>query len=218
MPAGTKLNVRLTQAIEVDASQAGMKFKALVDDPVMIGGAIVIPRGAYGDGPGRQRSAVRQDEGQRQDLVEAQLDWLRRHGLRGRERLRRDPRAKARARKRRERSAGGAGLGAIVGGIAGGGSGAAIGAAVGGATGAAVAAGGEEHLKLPAETRLQFQLSAAVAIRLDVRVARDLCRSGRRLRGPGGLLLCNPVLAFSSRNRTARAVALRTPRSPTGVA
>ena len=49
-----------------------------------------------------------------------------------------------------------------VGGIAG--SGAAIGAAVGGATGAAVAAGGEEHLKSPAETRLQFQLSAGVAI------------------------------------------------------
>jgi hypothetical protein len=56
-------------------------------------------------------------------------------------------------------------LGAIVGGIAGGGEGAAIGAAVGGITGAAVASGGEEHLKLPAETRLQFQLTAAVNIR-----------------------------------------------------
>ena len=51
---------------------------------------------------------------------------------------------------------GGAGLGAIVGGIAGGGEGAAIGAAVGGVTGAAVASGGEEHLTLPAETRLSF--------------------------------------------------------------
>jgi hypothetical protein len=60
---------------------------------------------------------------------------------------------------------GGAGLGAIVGGIAGGGEGAAIGAAIGGVTGAAVASGGEEHLKLPAETRLQFKLSAAVTIK-----------------------------------------------------
>ena len=59
---------------------------------------------------------------------------------------------------------GGAGLGAIVGGIAGGGEGAAIGAAVGGLTGAAVASGGEEHLTLAAETRLQFRLTAAVAI------------------------------------------------------
>ena len=60
---------------------------------------------------------------------------------------------------------GGAGLGAIVGGIAGGGEGAAIGAAIGGVTGAAVASSGEEHLKLPAETRLQFQLAQAVTIR-----------------------------------------------------
>jgi hypothetical protein len=35
---------------------------------------------------------------------------------------------------------------------------------VGGATGAAVSAGGEEHLSLPAETRLQFTLTAAVNI------------------------------------------------------
>ena len=60
---------------------------------------------------------------------------------------------------------GGAGLGAIVGGIAGGGEGAAIGAAVGGVTGAVVASSGEEHLKLPAETRLQFHLGSAVNVR-----------------------------------------------------
>ena len=46
MPAGTPINVRLTQAIDVDSSQAGMNFKGVVDDPVMIGGSIVIPRGA----------------------------------------------------------------------------------------------------------------------------------------------------------------------------
>ena len=56
------------------------------------------------------------------------------------------------------------GLGAIVGGIAGGGKGAAIGAAVGAVGGTAIAAGGQEHLKVPAETRLTFNLSAAVNI------------------------------------------------------
>ncbi len=60
---------------------------------------------------------------------------------------------------------GGAGLGAIVGGIAGGGSGAAIGAAVGGVAGAAVAAEARNTWQLPAETRLQFQLTAAVNVR-----------------------------------------------------
>ena len=46
VPGGTVVNVRLTQDIDVDASQAGMKFKGLVDDPVMLSGKVVIPRGA----------------------------------------------------------------------------------------------------------------------------------------------------------------------------
>jgi len=54
---------------------------------------------------------------------------------------------------------GGAGLGAIAGGIAGGGKGAAIGAAVGAASGAVISAAGEQHLKVQAETRLEFGLS-----------------------------------------------------------
>ena len=61
--------------------------------------------------------------------------------------------------------AGGAGLGAIIGGIAGGGEGAAVGAVIGGGVGTAAAATtGEKHLALPAETRLQFTLNAAVTI------------------------------------------------------
>ena len=46
VPAGTTLAVRLTQGIDVDTSQTGQIFKAVVDDPVMIGGSVVIPRGA----------------------------------------------------------------------------------------------------------------------------------------------------------------------------
>ena len=34
VPAGSRINVRLTQAIDVDTSKAGMTFKAVVDDPV----------------------------------------------------------------------------------------------------------------------------------------------------------------------------------------
>jgi hypothetical protein len=60
--------------------------------------------------------------------------------------------------------AGGAGLGAAIGGIAGGGTGAAIGALAGAGAGAVMSASGTEHLKLPAETRLTFTLSAAVTL------------------------------------------------------
>jgi hypothetical protein len=46
IPQGTVLSVRLTQAIEVDAAQTGQTFKSLLDDPIMIGGQVVLPRGA----------------------------------------------------------------------------------------------------------------------------------------------------------------------------
>ena len=163
VPAGTTLNVRLTQAIEVDASQAGMKFKALVDDPVMIGGAIVIPRGASAT---VQAVNVQQSGKMKgSDKISLKLNSIGFGGMVYQVASNYvETKGKGEGKKTARKVGGGAGLGAIVGGIAGGGSGAAIGAAVGGATGAAVAAGGEEHLKLPAETRLQFQLSAAVAI------------------------------------------------------
>ena len=67
-------------------------------------------------------------------------------------------------KKTARKVAGGAGLGAAIGGIAGGWTGAAIGAAAGTATGVIMSSQGTEHLKLPAETRLQFTLNAAVTV------------------------------------------------------
>ena len=92
VPAGTTVNVRLTQAIDVDASQAGMTFKAIVDDPVMVGRFDRHPARRVGGPASRPGAAVGHDERQRQDLAEAELHWVRRNGLRGRHRLRRDQR------------------------------------------------------------------------------------------------------------------------------
>jgi hypothetical protein len=164
VPAGSQLNVRLTQDIDVDASQAGMTFKAVVDDPVMVGGSVVIPRGASavvqaakveqsGKMKGSDKISLKVNSiGFGGHVYEVATNYVESKG-------------KGEGRRTARKVGGGAGLGAIVGGIAGGGEGAAIGAAVGAVTGTAVASGGEEHLKLPAETRLQFQLSAAVNVR-----------------------------------------------------
>ena len=57
VPAGTGVNVRLTQAIDVDASQAGQTFKAIVDDPVMIGGVDRDPARRDGGPAGRSRGS-----------------------------------------------------------------------------------------------------------------------------------------------------------------
>jgi hypothetical protein len=164
VPAGTVINVRLTQGIDVDASQAGHSFKAIVDDPVMMGGSIVIPRGATAT---VQAVNVQQSGKMKgSDKITVKLNTIGFGGMVYEVASSYvESKGKGEGKKTARKVGGGAGLGAIVGGIAGGGEGAAIGAAIGGVTGAAVASGGEEHLKLPAETRIQFQLSAAVNIR-----------------------------------------------------
>lgn len=164
VPAGTKINVRLTQTIEVDASQAGQVFKAIIDDPVMLNGSTVIPRGATamlqavnvqqsGTMKGSDKITLKMNAfsfgGQ---VYEVATSYVESKG-------------KGEGKKSARKIGGGAGLGGIIGGIAGGGEGAAIGALVGGVAGAAMSASGQEHLKLPAETRLQFQLSSAVNVR-----------------------------------------------------
>ena len=163
VPAGTAINVRLTEGIDVDASQAGQKFKGVVDDPVSVGGSIVIPRGASAV---IQSVQVQQSGNMKgSDKITVKLNAIGFGGMMYEVATSYvESKGKGEGKKTARKIGGGAGLGAIVGGIAGGGEGAAIGAAIGGVTGAAVAAGGEEHLKLPAETRLQFQLTSAVNI------------------------------------------------------
>ena len=163
VPAGTTLNVRLTQAIDVDLAQAGMTFKARVDDPVMIDTHVVIPREA---GAVVQAVNVAQSgDFKGKDSISLKLNTIS-FGGRVYQVVTKYATAegKGEGKKSARKIGGGAGLGAVVGGIAGGGSGAAIGALVGGAAGTAVAASGEEHLRLPAETRLQFTLSSAIRV------------------------------------------------------
>jgi hypothetical protein len=165
VPAGTVINVRLTQGIDIDNTQAGMSFKARVDDPVTVKDSIIIPREA---GAVIQAVKVAQSgQFKGSDQISLKLNSLSVGGrayqvaseyavIQG----------KGEGKKTARKVGGGAGLGAVVGGIAGGGQGALIGAAVGGVAGTAVAASGEEHLKLPAETRVQFKLSSPVRIEM----------------------------------------------------
>jgi hypothetical protein len=165
VPKGTALTGVLTQGIDVDATAAGQTFKAVLDDPVMMDGKVIVPRGAAmvvqvakveqaGKMKGADKIALKANSisfgGRKYDVVTTQVEQ----------------KGSGEGKKTTRKVAGGAGLGAIVGGIAGGGTGAAIGAAAGAATGAIVASQGTEHLKLPAETRLQFTLDAAVTVQL----------------------------------------------------
>lgn len=163
VPPGTKVNVRLTQDIDVDLAQAGMTFKTRVDDPVAIDGVIAIPREALAI---IQAVKVAQStEFKGSDKISLKLNTVT-FGGRTYEVASEyaSVQGKGEGKRTARKVGGGAGLGAIIGGVAGGGDGAAVGAIVGGIAGTAVAASGEEHLRLPAETRLQFTLTMKVLI------------------------------------------------------
>ena len=158
LPAATAFRVRTLDPIDVDVTQAGSKFRGAIDDPMMAGGEVIVPRGAnvilvaskVKQG-GRMKSS---------DLIELKVNTIT---VGGRAHQVTTTLAEALGGEGKETAGkvfGGAGLGAIIGGIAGGGKGAAIGALAGGAGGTAVAAAGQPHLEILPETRLHFQLQS----------------------------------------------------------
>jgi hypothetical protein len=164
IPNGTPLRIRTIEAIDVDVAQAGTKFRASLDDPIMIDGDVVVPRGAD-----IVLVASKIQQGGRMkgsDVLELKINSI---VIRGRKyavvtsftEIKTDGEGKKTGRK----VIGGAGLGAIIGGIAGGGTGAAIGALAGGAGGTMMAASGQPHLKVPSETRLEFKLMADLKVK-----------------------------------------------------
>jgi hypothetical protein len=163
VPAGTTINVRLTQGIDVDAAQSGMTFKARVDDPVFIDGRVVIPREAATIVQAVKVTQSGAFKGS--DQISLKLNTV---SFGGRVYQIATEYATSQGGGEGKRTArkvgGGAGLGAVFGGIAGGGEGALIGGTIGAIAGTAVSASGEEHLRLDAETRLQFRLSSSIRI------------------------------------------------------
>ena len=164
VPAGTVLNVRLTQMIDADYAAVGSTYNALLDDPVLVDGRVAIPRDARvllqavavkqsGRFKGSDKITLKANTvafgGRTYDVVTSYVQT----------------KGKGEGKRMAKKAGIGAGVGAALGGIFGGGTGVAIGAAVGGTTGVVVAGQASEHLRIPAETRLQFQLAAAVTVR-----------------------------------------------------
>jgi hypothetical protein len=164
IPAGTLLNVRTTHEINADSSSPSMKVSAVVDDPIDIGGHVVIPRGApamlevihverSSNIEGRDRITLKVLSIKAGDRIyQVATNHVQLKGP-------------SEGKKAARKILGGAGIGALAGGIFGGGTGAAIGAAAGGTTGALITGSGKEHLRIPAETRIQFRLHTSVRIR-----------------------------------------------------
>ena len=164
LPAGTNIVVRMIDGVDSQTNSVGQTFAASIDEPVMLNGDSVIPRGA--------------------DVVVKLVDSKESGKLTGRSELTLDlvsvkvngrpvdintqtvSRESASRGERTAKVAGGAAaLGAIIGAIAGGGKGAAIGAGAGAAAGAgAEVVTKGQRVKIPSETRLTFVLDTPVRL------------------------------------------------------
>lgn len=162
--ANTTLTIRMIDDIDSSVNHAGEIFHASLDAPVVVGDDVAVPRGAdvyvrlvssssAGKFSGKSELHLElvklEFRGQSYPLVSST------YSLAG------DSRGKNTA----EKVGGGAVLGAIIGAVAGGGRGAAIGAGVGGAGGGIYqAATHGKQVKIPSETKLDFQLDQPLTV------------------------------------------------------
>jgi hypothetical protein len=158
IPVGTPITVRMIDGVDSEQTRLGQTFRASVDEPVVVNGQTVIPRGAdcvvklmedkeSGKFAGRTVLTL----GLQQIMANGRMidvtsgDVTQASGSRG---------------ARTAKVVGGTtAAGAIIGALAGGGKGAAIGAASGAAVGGAAQVMTKgQHVKIPSETRLTFTL------------------------------------------------------------
>jgi hypothetical protein len=164
---GTKIEVRLQDALDSAVNKTGDTFSAILDKDIVVDGAVVAPRGSVLDGELLNVTRSGKVEGvasmsiQLTSLTVAKQTYpLKTEILKFQ--------AESTKKKDATKVGIGAGIGAVIGAIAGGGKGAAIGAAVGGgAGGAAVVLTRGKEVKFEAEQALSFVLRNSISIKLQ---------------------------------------------------
>jgi hypothetical protein len=164
IPQGTPLTVRMIDSVDSQKAQMGDQFRASIEDPVVINGQTVIPRGA--DVSVRLVNDQQSGKISGKTVLTLAITTVTVNGKPIDVTTGDVQQASASRGARSGKVIGGATvLGAIIGAAAGGGKGAAIGAGSGAAvgTGAEVATKGQ-RVKIPSESRLTFTLSNDVTI------------------------------------------------------
>jgi hypothetical protein len=162
--AGTTVTIRMIDGVDSSVNQPGEIFHASLDAPLVVGNEVVAPRGT--DVYVRLVSASQAGKFNGKSELHLELIKMELHGqsyplISSTYSLSGGSQGKSTA----EKVGGGAVLGAIIGAIAGGGKGAAIGAGVGGAGGGVYQATTHgKKVKIPSETKLDFQLDQPVTI------------------------------------------------------
>lgn len=164
VPASSMLTVRMIDGVDSSLNNAGEIFHASLESPLVVDTDVVVPRGAdiyvrlvSASSAGRMKGKselhlelVKMEfQGRSYPLVSSTYSVT----------------GSSRGKNTAAKVGGGAAFGAIIGAIAGGGKGAGIGAGVG-AAGGAIYQGATKgkQVKIPAETRLDFQLDQPVTV------------------------------------------------------
>ena len=161
IPAGTLVNVRITDELSSETAQPGDTFRGELETPLEVNGRIVYPRGSAVTG--RVRAVESSGRLNHPGLLELELIRVESGGKSST--LTTEPwllKGKSHTKSNVTKIGGGAAAGAIIGAIAGGGKGAAIGAGVGAAAGTGVAAAtGKQPAKVESEAVLTFTTTAS---------------------------------------------------------
>ncbi len=162
IPIGTSITVRMIDAVDSKVAHLGQTFRASVDEPVVVNGQTVIPRGA--DALAKLVEDQQSGKFEGKTVLTLALTDITINGQMIDTTTGNVSQASSSRGARTAKVVGGAtALGAIIGALAGGGRGAAIGAA----SGAAVGGGAEvltkgQQVKIPSETRLNFTLQQPI--------------------------------------------------------
>jgi hypothetical protein len=164
IPAGTVIDVSLSQPLSSKTAQPGQPFSGTLAQPIVVHGKTVIPSGAKVTGKVVDAKSKGKFKGEAR--LELAVTTISVHGkqypiqasMQGLT-------EKGKGKRTAATTGGGAAGGALIGGLAGGGKGAGIGALLGAGVGLAGGAfTGNKQIELPAESQLAFKLTAPVTL------------------------------------------------------
>jgi len=164
IPVGTQITIRMIDRVDSEQTRLGQTFRASVDEPIVVNGQTVIPRGA--DAVVKLVEDKQSGKFEGKTVLTLVLQQVMANG-RMVDVTTGDVSESSNSRgSRTAKVVGGTtALGAIVGALAGGGKGAAIGAASGAAVGGtAEAVTKGQVVKIPSETRLTFTVQQPVQL------------------------------------------------------